>query len=80
MAKARFSPEMGCGKYGISYRDLEEMILERGVEVDHSTFYRWFKGIRHEMGTRNGKGSSMVQGGVLHPFMATISWRPFHGE
>lgn len=28
-------------KYGISYRDLEEMLLERGVEVDHSTIYRW---------------------------------------
>ena len=28
-------------KYGISYRDLEEMLTERGVEVDHSTIYRW---------------------------------------
>jgi len=28
-------------KYGISYRDLEEMMGERGVEVDHSTIYRW---------------------------------------
>ena len=28
-------------KYGISYRDLGEMLLERGVEVDHSTIYRW---------------------------------------
>lgn len=28
-------------KYGISYRDLEEMLMERGVEVDHSTIYRW---------------------------------------
>ena len=28
-------------KYGISYRDLEEMLLERAVEVDHSTIYRW---------------------------------------
>jgi transposase, IS6 family len=28
-------------KYGISYRDLEEMLTERGVEVDHSTLYRW---------------------------------------
>ena len=28
-------------KYGISYRDLEEMLKERGVEVDHSTIYRW---------------------------------------
>ena len=28
-------------KYGISYRDLEEMLRERGVCVDHSTLYRW---------------------------------------
>ena len=28
-------------KYGISYRELEEMMLERGMEVDHTTIYRW---------------------------------------
>ncbi len=28
-------------KYGISYRDLEEMMGERGVGVDHTTLYRW---------------------------------------
>ena len=28
-------------KYGISYRDLEEMMLERGIEVDHTTLFRW---------------------------------------
>ncbi len=28
-------------KYGISYRDLEEMLKERGVDVDHTTLYRW---------------------------------------
>lgn len=28
-------------KYGISYRELEEMLEERGVDVDHSTIYRW---------------------------------------
>lgn len=28
-------------KYGISYRDLEEMMLERGCEIDHTTLYRW---------------------------------------
>ena len=28
-------------KYGISYRDLEEMMQERGVEADHTTIYRW---------------------------------------
>lgn len=28
-------------RYGISYRDLEEMMTERGISVDHSTLYRW---------------------------------------
>ena len=27
-------------KYGIRYRDLEEMMAEHGIEVDHTTFYR----------------------------------------
>jgi transposase-like protein len=28
-------------RYALSYRDLEEMMRERGVEVDHSTLNRW---------------------------------------
>ena len=28
-------------KYALSYRDIEEMIIERGIEVDHTTIYRW---------------------------------------
>lgn len=28
-------------RYGISYRDLEEIMGERGVSVDHSTLNRW---------------------------------------
>ena len=27
-------------RYGVSYRDLEQMIGERGVAVDHSTIFR----------------------------------------
>ena len=27
--------------YPISYRQIEEMMGERGVEVDHSTLHRW---------------------------------------
>ena len=27
--------------YGISYRDVEEILLERGIKVDHTTIYRW---------------------------------------
>src|SRR5438270_12198162 len=28
-------------RYCLSYRDLEEMMAERGVQVDHSTIARW---------------------------------------
>ena len=28
-------------RYAISYRELAEMLAERGVEVDHTTLYRW---------------------------------------
>ena len=28
-------------RYGPSYRDVEELLAERGVEVDHVTVYRW---------------------------------------
>ncbi|POR40914.1 IS6 family transposase [Methylobacterium sp. V23] len=28
-------------RYPLSYRDIEELFLERGVEVDHSTLNRW---------------------------------------
>jgi transposase-like protein len=27
-------------RYALSYRDLEEMMLERGLHVDHTTIYR----------------------------------------
>ena len=28
-------------RYAVSYRDLEEIMAERGVHVDHSTLNRW---------------------------------------
>jgi transposase, IS6 family len=28
-------------RYPLSYRDIEELFLKRGVEVDHSTLNRW---------------------------------------
>jgi transposase-like protein len=28
-------------RFGLSYRDVEELLIERGVEVDHVTIYRW---------------------------------------
>ena len=28
-------------RYNLSYRDLEELLAERGIDVDHVTLYRW---------------------------------------
>ena len=42
----RFSPEVISVavrwylRYGLSYRDVEELLAERGVTVDHGTVYR----------------------------------------
>jgi len=42
----RFPPEIivlavrGYLRYGLSYRDLEELLAERRIEVDHVTVFR----------------------------------------
>jgi transposase, IS6 family len=49
-------------KYGISYRDLAEMMEERGVSVDPSTIFRWVqcyapeieRRVRQYQGSRSG--------------------------
>ncbi|MBW4526609.1 MAG: IS6 family transposase [Phormidium tanganyikae FI6-MK23] len=38
--------------YPLSYRDLEEMMAERGVEVDHSTIHRWVLSYAPELDQR----------------------------
>lgn len=30
-------------RYALSYRDLEELILERGLHIDHTTIFRWIQ-------------------------------------
>ena len=44
-------------RYPISYRDLEAMMTERGVAVDHSTIYRWVQRFAPEMEKRLPTGS-----------------------
>ena len=39
-------------RYSLSYRDLEEMMLERGVNVDHTTIYRWVQAYSPELDKR----------------------------
>jgi IS6 family transposase len=28
-------------RFSLSYRDVEKLMAERGIEVDHTTVYRW---------------------------------------
>jgi transposase-like protein len=39
-------------RYSLSYRDLEEMMLERGLYVDHTTIYRWVQEYAPELDKR----------------------------
>lgn len=40
-------------RYSLSYRDLDEMILERGLKVDHKTIYRWVIELAPEIDKRS---------------------------
>ena len=33
-------------RYSLSYRDVQELLAERGINVDHSTIWRWFSAMR----------------------------------
>jgi transposase, IS6 family len=52
-------------RYSLSYRDLEEIMLERGLHVDHTTIYRWVQQYAPELEKR------------CHPHFksTTDSWR-----
>ncbi len=39
-------------RYPLSYRQLEEMMLERGLHVDHTTMYRWLQCYAPELDRR----------------------------
>jgi len=39
-------------RYALSYRDLEERMAERGLEVDHTTIYRWVQHYAPELEKR----------------------------
>jgi transposase, IS6 family len=40
-------------RYALSYRDLEEMMRERGLQVDHTTIYRWVQHYAPELEKRS---------------------------
>jgi transposase-like protein len=41
-------------RYALYERDVEELLAERGIEVDHETIYQWVQGLHvgvHRRGT-----------------------------
>jgi len=40
-------------RYALSYRDLEEMMMERGLKVAHTTVYRWVQAYAPEIEKRS---------------------------
>jgi len=45
-------------RYGLSYRDVEELLAERGITVDHVTIYRWVQTFTEEFFDTSGRGMS----------------------
>ena len=41
-----------CCRYSLSYRDLEEMMRERRLSVDHTTVWRWVQRYAPEINRR----------------------------
>src|SRR5512144_3119009 len=48
--------------YPLSYRNLEEMMAERGVEVDHATLYRWVQKFTPQLEAAFRKGKKRLVG------------------
>src|SRR5438067_4819212 len=60
-------------RLGLSYRDVEELLAERGIEVDHVSIYRWVQRFapefaeaararQHLVGDRLARGRDLSQG------------------
>lgn len=77
-------------RYGISYRDLEQMMGERGIPVDHSTIYRWVQKYAPEIEKRLRwhwrRPQSVFCNRTLYSPMnvftliSTSAWRPNNGR
>ena len=56
-------------RYVLSYRDLEEMMAERGLGVDHATIFRWVQKYAPELDQRADRISKprTTPGGSMKP-------------
>jgi transposase, IS6 family len=74
-AGCRFPPEVIIPavrwylRYSLSYRDVEELLAERGIELDHVSIYRWVQ--RFARSSRRRLGLDSTSSGI-----AGMSMRP----
>jgi hypothetical protein len=56
-------------RYGLSYRDVEELLAERGVTVDHVTIYRWVQTLTAEFidAARPTRHATGIGGSSMRP-------------
>ncbi len=56
-------------RYGLSYCEVEELLAERGMEVDHVTVYRWVQTSRRSSSTRPDRPAmlSVIGGSSTRP-------------
>ena len=61
--------------YGLSVRNLEEMMAERGIEVDHSTVHRWAIKLLPVLGKAFGRRKCPVGKSCIEQDHRAIKWR-----
>ena len=62
-------------RFSLSYRDVEELLTERGLPADHTTIWRWVQRYAPEMNKRCRRELKPTNGWVN----ASQGFRSFHG-
>src|SRR5690349_19691965 len=62
-------------RFSLSYRDVEELLAERGIAVDHVTLWRWVQRYAPELARRGGCAN-----GCRQPTTAGGSTKPTCGS
>jgi hypothetical protein len=57
-------------RFSLSYRNVEELLTERGLHADHVTVWRWVRALCH------GNGTTFVLGDSNRPMIVGVWTRP----
>ena len=69
-------------RYGLSYRDVEELLAERGMRVDHVSVYRWVQRFTPLFidAARPCRWHWVPRGSSLHQVGLASAWRVDGGK